>query len=116
MTRYRHITEHLRRPLAAIAFLLGVFLLAEAIWVGRGGQAFTYAVAVLQGQSCPCSCPPDANCTRRANRRCSGRGVSAAKRCAYRANQVRAIVQTARANVEDHDRRDRAALHRRTPA
>jgi hypothetical protein len=49
MSRYHRITERLRRPLAAVAFLIGVFLLAEAIWVERGGQAYAYAVAVLVG-------------------------------------------------------------------
>jgi hypothetical protein len=49
MTSYRRITERLRRPLAAIAFLLGVFLLAEAIWLGRGGQAYISAVSLLVG-------------------------------------------------------------------
>ena len=47
MTRYRRINERLRRPLAAITFLLGAFLLVEAIWVERGGQAYFFAVAVL---------------------------------------------------------------------
>jgi hypothetical protein len=49
MTRYRRISERLRRPLAAIAFLFGVFLLAEAIWLGRGGQAYIYPVSLLAG-------------------------------------------------------------------
>jgi len=49
MARYRRITERLRRPFAAIAFLLGIFLLAEAIWLGRGGQAYIYPVSLLVG-------------------------------------------------------------------
>jgi hypothetical protein len=51
MSRYRRLTERLRRPLAAVAFLIGVFILAEAIWVERGGQAYAYAyaIAVLVG-------------------------------------------------------------------
>jgi hypothetical protein len=43
MTRNRRIAERLRRPLAAIAFLFGVYFLAEAIWLDRGGQAYMYA-------------------------------------------------------------------------
>jgi hypothetical protein len=35
MSRYRPISERLRRPLAGVFFLLGVFFLAEAIWLGR---------------------------------------------------------------------------------
>lgn len=49
MTRYRRLSERLRRPIAAIAFLLGFFLLAEAIWIERGGQAYVYAVSLLVG-------------------------------------------------------------------
>jgi hypothetical protein len=49
LSRYRQISERLRRPLAAIAFLFGVFLLVEAIWLGRGGQAYVYAVSLLVG-------------------------------------------------------------------
>lgn len=49
MSRYRRITQRLRLPLAAVTFLFGVFILAEAIWVERGAQAYAYAVVVLVG-------------------------------------------------------------------
>jgi hypothetical protein len=49
MSRYRRIAERLRRSLATVLFLIGAFVLAEAIWLGRGGQAYTYASAVLVG-------------------------------------------------------------------
>lgn len=49
MSSYRRLNERLRRPLAAVFFLLGVYALAEAIWVGRGGQAYIYAVTLLVG-------------------------------------------------------------------
>jgi hypothetical protein len=49
MTSYRCISERLRRPLAAVAFLIGVFILAEAIWVERGLTAYMYAVSLLVG-------------------------------------------------------------------
>lgn len=49
MTRYRRISERLRRPFAAVAFMLGLCLLAEAIWVGRGAGAYLVAVPVIAG-------------------------------------------------------------------
>jgi hypothetical protein len=49
MTRYRRITERLRRPLAAIGFLLGVCLLVEAIWLDRGDGAYLPIASVIAG-------------------------------------------------------------------
>jgi hypothetical protein len=49
MQRYNRLAERLRRPLAAVAFLLGVFFLAEAIWLGRGGQAYMSAAGLILG-------------------------------------------------------------------
>jgi hypothetical protein len=49
MVRYRQITERLRRPLAALGFLLGIGLLAEAIWLDRGAGAFLPVVSVIGG-------------------------------------------------------------------
>jgi hypothetical protein len=47
MTRYRRIAERLRRPLEAAFLLVGVFLLAEAIWVNRGAQAYVLSAVLL---------------------------------------------------------------------
>jgi hypothetical protein len=49
MTRYRRIAEHLRRPVAAIGFLIGLGLLAEALWLGRGGHAYLLVLLVVGG-------------------------------------------------------------------
>jgi hypothetical protein len=49
MARYRQITERLRRPLAAVGLLLGVGLLAEAIWLNRGTTAYMLVVPVIAG-------------------------------------------------------------------
>ncbi|HXP36786.1 MAG TPA: hypothetical protein VN817_03380 [Solirubrobacteraceae bacterium] len=49
MTRYRRITERLRRPLAAIGFLLGVWLLVEAIWLDRGDGAYLTVASLVAG-------------------------------------------------------------------
>jgi hypothetical protein len=49
MTRYRQIAERLRRRLAAIGFLLGLGLLAEAIWLDRGAGAYLPVASVIAG-------------------------------------------------------------------
>lgn len=49
MTRYLRIAERLRRPLAALAFGLGVLLLAEALRLDRGLRAYVLAVCLLAG-------------------------------------------------------------------
>lgn len=51
MERYRRIRDRLRRPYAAAFFAVavGVFLLVEAIWLGRGGAAYFTIVAILVG-------------------------------------------------------------------
>jgi hypothetical protein len=49
MARYRQITERLRRPLAAVGLLLGVGLLAEAIWLDSGTTAYMLVVPVIAG-------------------------------------------------------------------
>jgi hypothetical protein len=49
MARSRRITERLRRPLAAIGFLLGLGLLAEAILLDRGAGAYVPLVPVIGG-------------------------------------------------------------------
>jgi hypothetical protein len=49
MARYRRISERLRCPLAAVAFIVGVALLTEALWLGRGGAAYLTRVTVLVG-------------------------------------------------------------------
>jgi hypothetical protein len=49
MARYRRISERLRRPLAALGFLLGIGLFAEAIWLDRGASAFVPVVSVIAG-------------------------------------------------------------------
>jgi hypothetical protein len=47
VSRYRRIAERLRRPLAAVFFLFGLYALLEAICLGRGGQADMSAGTVL---------------------------------------------------------------------
>jgi hypothetical protein len=47
MTRCRRLAERLRRPAGAALALLGVVVLAEAIWVGRGAQAYAISAAVI---------------------------------------------------------------------
>jgi hypothetical protein len=46
---YRQTIERLRRPLAAICWLVGFGLLTEAIWLDRGPTAYMTAVPVLGG-------------------------------------------------------------------
>jgi hypothetical protein len=49
MARYRRITERLRRPFAVVAFIFGIFLLVEAVWLDRGAGAYTFVVTVIAG-------------------------------------------------------------------
>jgi hypothetical protein len=49
MTRYRRIIELLRRPLAVLGLLAGLFILVEAILVGRGAHAYMVAVPLIGG-------------------------------------------------------------------
>lgn len=49
MKRYRQAMERIRRPVAAICFLLGIALLTEAIWLDRGAAAYLATVPVLVG-------------------------------------------------------------------
>jgi hypothetical protein len=49
MTPYKRIRERVRRPVAAVCFLLGTALLAEAIWLERGVMAYMVIVPILVG-------------------------------------------------------------------
>jgi hypothetical protein len=49
LTRYRRTVERARRPLAAACFLLGLALLAQAIWFDRSATAYMTAVPILGG-------------------------------------------------------------------
>jgi hypothetical protein len=49
MSSYRRAVERLRRPLAVLTFLLGVFLLVETICLDRGAPAYMAAVPVMVG-------------------------------------------------------------------
>jgi hypothetical protein len=49
MSRYRRIAEPLRRPLAAVTFLSGVYMIVEAICLDRGVDAYMIAVPVIGG-------------------------------------------------------------------
>jgi hypothetical protein len=46
---YYRVVERLRRPLAAIGFLLGIGLLGEAIWLDRGAGAYLPVVSMIGG-------------------------------------------------------------------